>query len=103
MFWYNLLNNEREITVITPIIGIGFIILERIIPDQVLLKSKNWYVRVLIVNLLQLAIVILASFTWDIWFLNWQLFTINSLPSYIEGFFSYVIVTFIFYFTQFST
>ena len=81
-----------------PIIAIGLllIILERIIPDQKLPHVKGWWVRVVIVNSLQLGIIVLGAFTWDRWLLNWKLLSIN-LPPMLGGFLGYFVVTFVFY------
>jgi len=84
---------------LVPIIsaGIFLIVLERIIPDQKLPNARGWWLRVIIINLIQLGIIILASFTWDLWFLNWKPHPIVEIPPTLGGFISYVLVTFIFY------
>jgi len=82
------------------IIGLGlfFMILERLIPDQKLPHVKGWWTRVIIINLLQLGIVIIGSFTWDIWLKQYSLFSLSeSLSPAVGGFLSYFIITFVFY------
>ena len=57
------------------LIGFGVIIsglgclmtLERIFPDQKLKPVKNWWIRVLAINVFQLLLVVLASKTWEAW------------------------------------
>ena len=56
------------------LIGIVFIALENLIPNEKLATSKGWYKRVVIVNIFQLLILILAAYTWDIYFDKWQFF-----------------------------
>lgn len=82
------------------VIGIGasLMILERIIPDQKLPHVQGWWTRVIIINLIQLGVVILGSFTWDIWLKKFSLFTLSEYCSPIlGGFFAYFIITFVFY------
>ena len=53
--------------------------------------------RVVIINILQLGVVFLATFTWDKWFLDWRFFEFSGLPDFLGGFLSYLGVTFVFY------
>jgi len=79
-------------------IGIFLMILERVIPDQKLPHVKGWWTRVIIINLLQLGVVILGSFTWDKWLQGASLFSISeSVSPLAGGFLSYFIITFVFY------
>ncbi|CAA6810365.1 MAG: Desaturase [uncultured Campylobacterales bacterium] len=84
---------------ILPIIlfGIFLIILERIIPDRKLPSVKNWWIRVVFINLVQLLIVIIGIYTWDAWFKETQFFQFDFLPDFILGFLAYFVITFIFY------
>jgi len=84
---------------IFPILTLGFlfIVMERIIPDQNLPSVKGWWLRVVIINLFQLGIVILSMVTIDPFFQSQQAFKLNILPTPINGFISYIILTFIFY------
>lgn len=82
------------------IIGIGvfLMILERIVPDQKLPHVKGWWTRVIIINVLQLGIVILGSYTWDIWLKQFSLFSLSTqLSALTGGLVAYFIVTFVFY------
>lgn len=79
-------------------IGVGIMILERIIPDQKLPHVKGWWTRVIIINALQLGVVILGSYTWDNWLQKASLFTLsNSLSPFLGGLVGYLIGTFVFY------
>lgn len=78
--------------------GVSLFILERIFPDQKLPFVKGWWIRVVIVNILQLGVVILGKYTWDSWFaLKTNLFNLSYLHPMIGGFIGYFIVTFVFY------
>ena len=82
------------------IIGIGlfFIILERLIPDQKLPHVKGWWARVVFINIIQIGIVILGSYTWDQWLKKTSLFHLSEHVSMIGGgLLGYLVVTFIFY------
>ena len=78
--------------------GIFFIILERIIPDQKLPQVKGWWSRVVIVNIFQLAIVMVGGLTWDRWF---QAFSVLRLRDHFFDFpsavIAYLVLTFVYY------
>jgi sterol desaturase/sphingolipid hydroxylase (fatty acid hydroxylase superfamily) len=79
-------------------IGIFLMILERIIPDQKLPHVKGWWTRVLFINVIQLGVVLLGSYTWDHWLRNTSIFSLSSEVSpLLGGVLGYFIVTFIFY------
>lgn len=81
------------------IIGVGilFMVVERLIPDRVLPKVQGWWLRVTVINLLQVGIVLLGMVTWDRWFQSQQWYKWEGIPDFILGFFAYVCLTFIFY------
>ena len=56
-------------------------ILERTIPGWPLPKVRTWPFRVLMVNLVQLAVVILAGFSWEKWFTSSSLFHLSDVLS----------------------
>lgn len=79
-------------------IGVFFMILERIVPDQKLPEVKGWWARVMLINLLQIGIIYLGSYTWDKWFLSSSLFQLgDQLPAPVAALVSYFIITFVFY------
>ena len=84
-----------------PILGAGIflIVLERIIPDQKLPHVDGWWFRVVVINVLQLGVVVLAMNTWDKWFQSsdWQVFQLTGVPDFLGGLLSYFAVTLFFY------
>ncbi len=79
-------------------IGIFLMILERIVPDQKLPHVKGWWTRVIFINILQLGVVILGSYTWDIWLKKVSLFSVSAHVSpVVGGLLAYFIITFVFY------
>lgn len=79
-------------------IGLALIILERLIPDQKLPHVKGWWTRVIVINAIQLGIVFLGMFTWDIWLKKVSLFQLSEYVGPVTGgFISYFIITFVFY------
>ena len=48
-------------------IGIGFVIIERLWPAAGLPRVHAWWPRVVLINLIQLGIVVLAGYAWDRW------------------------------------
>jgi sterol desaturase/sphingolipid hydroxylase (fatty acid hydroxylase superfamily) len=81
------------------IVGTGLLLMaiERLIPDQVLQKVNGWWLRVIIINVLQLGVVLLADLTWNQW-LNVQFFSLAARFSPpMAAFICYLILTFVFY------
>lgn len=79
-------------------IFIGCFILERVAPGWELPNVKTWPIRVLIINLIQLGVILIAGITWEIWFSKWSIFHLSENVSPIAGgLISYFIGTFIFY------
>ena len=85
--------------VLSVIVGIGIllIILERIYPDRVLPTVKDWWTRVVLINIMQFGIVVLGMITWDVWFQGHQWFVLEGVPDFVLGFLGYLLITFVFY------
>ena len=76
----------------------GFIVLERVRPGRHLPSPPGWYARAALLNGIQLAIVVVAGFTWNHWFTGWSLFHLaGHLPGPAEGAVAWFIGTFVFY------
>ncbi len=79
-------------------IGVLFMVLERIVPDQKLPHVKGWWMRVCILNLFQIGILFLGKVTWDHWFQGQSFFHLsNDLNAPVGGFIAYLVITFVFY------
>lgn len=75
-----------------------FIIAERRLPGRALPHVPGWYLRVICLNVCQLAIVILAGYTWNRWLLGFSVVSIGgTMPSSVEGFLGWFFGTFVFY------
>jgi sterol desaturase/sphingolipid hydroxylase (fatty acid hydroxylase superfamily) len=73
-------------------------VLERSIPGWTLPKVATWSVRVLVVNLIQLGVVLLAGLTWERWLSSWSVLELSShVGPLLGGFIAYFVATFIFY------
>ncbi len=71
---------------------------ERAIPGWPLPKVRTWPLRVVAVNLIQIAIVLLAGVTWEKWLSSASLFKLEAhVGPTAGGFIAYFIATFIFY------
>ncbi|WP_242604611.1 sterol desaturase family protein [Legionella fairfieldensis] len=80
------------------VIFIGCFLLERLIPGWKLPHIKTWPVRVVLLNLIQMAVVILAGHSWEVWLSSWSLFHLSNYVSvWSGGFIAYFIATFVFY------
>lgn len=79
-------------------IFVGCFVLERIIPGWKLPHVKTWPVRVLLINAVQIGVITLAGYTWEIWLSSWSIFHISQYVSPAAGgFIAYFIATFVFY------
>jgi sterol desaturase/sphingolipid hydroxylase (fatty acid hydroxylase superfamily) len=74
-----------------------FFILERRLPGRELPEAPGWYVRAAFLNGCQLAIVVLAGVAWNRWFQGHSLFHVSGLTPVAQGFISWFIGTFVFY------
>ena len=80
------------------LIFVGCFILERSVPGWKLPHVKTWTVRVLLINAVQLAVVLLAGFTWEKWLASESLFHLSDhVTPIVGGCLAYFIATFIFY------
>lgn len=73
-------------------------LIERLSPGWKLPAVRTWPLRVILVNVFQLGVVLLAGVTWDRWLTRWSLFDLREYVSpALGGFIAYVIGTFVFY------
>lgn len=73
-------------------------ITERLIPGWKLPRVDTWPLRVIAVNFVQLAIVMLAGVSWERWLSRRSLFHgLTHLPPLAGAFVAYFIATFVFY------
>jgi len=78
--------------------GAFFLVLERLRPGRALPISRGWYVRALFLNVCQLGVVLVAGFTWSQWLQGPSLLHIaDVLPPLAQGFLSWFVGTFVFY------
>jgi len=79
-------------------VAIGCFCLERLIPGWPLPAVRTWPIRVLLVNLVQLGVVLVAGLTWERWFSSGALFELSASVSPLAGgMIAYFIATFVFY------
>jgi sterol desaturase/sphingolipid hydroxylase (fatty acid hydroxylase superfamily) len=81
------------------VISAGFIIsvvLERLFPRSPLPYKEGWFVRAVSFNLIQLVVLIIAEYTWNVWLEGPSIF---KLPwsSFWNGLFAYLVHTWVFY------
>jgi sterol desaturase/sphingolipid hydroxylase (fatty acid hydroxylase superfamily) len=76
----------------------GCFVLERLIPGWPLPRVRTWPVRVLLINLVQLAVVLIAGVTWERWLSSWSLLRLSTVVSPTAGgILAYFVATFVFY------
>lgn len=80
-------------------VGLGFMLLERSLPDQKLPHSNKWWIRAIAFNLAQLLVVYLGGFLWDAFLQRLSLFQLSSVvPNVVlQGGLGYLLSTFVYY------
>jgi sterol desaturase/sphingolipid hydroxylase (fatty acid hydroxylase superfamily) len=78
--------------------AIGCFVLERVVPGWRLPTVRTWPFRVVAINLAQLAVVLLAGYTWERWFSSASLFNLSArFNPVVGGLLAYFVATFVFY------
>ena len=73
-------------------------LLERLFPDQPLAYVPGWWKRVIAINLCQLVVVVIGTYTWEAWLPDAHLFHLRDFVSpLMGGIIAYLIHTWIFY------
>lgn len=73
-------------------------VLERLVPGWKLPKIKTWPLRVVLINLVQIGVVLLAGVSWEKWMSSFSLLQIgDQLHPLSGGIVAYFIATFVFY------
>jgi len=76
----------------------GMILIERLWPGQELPTVRGWWLRIAMVNAVQLGLVILAGFTWDRWCASSSLLKMSAwLGDIPAALITYFISTFVYY------
>lgn len=94
----NLLSQQLLPSVLLVVSTLFFFTWERLKPGRELPHSKNWYVRAIFINLIQLAMIGVAGVTWNKFFRQYTIFEFGAWQSpALEGLFYWFVGTFIFY------
>ena len=86
----------KSLTLVMLGIGLFCMLIERLKPGWVLPKVKTWPVRVILINLVQICVVVVAGLVWEKWFPK-SIFHLASWNPALAGLFAYFIATFVFY------
>lgn len=80
-------------------VGMGFMCLERLFPDQKLPHAPNWWFRAICFNLCQLCVVLLGGLIWDGYLQRVHLFDVPALidNEVAQGLVGYLVSTFVYY------
>lgn len=79
-------------------VAIGLFIVERLWPAMELPRVRAWWPRVILINLIQLGLVVLAGFTWDRWLQHASLFHLRDhLNDFSSAAVAYLVSTFVYY------
>jgi sterol desaturase/sphingolipid hydroxylase (fatty acid hydroxylase superfamily) len=73
-------------------------VIERVRPGWRLPRVRTWPIRVLLINAVQLAVVLLAGLTWERWLSAVSVFNLSDeVAPVLGGMLAYFIATFVFY------
>src|SRR5437899_2071164 len=73
-------------------------VLERMKPGWDLPQVRTWPLRVILINVVQLGVVLLAGLSWERWLSAWSLFHLSRhMGPAFGGLLGYLISTFVFY------
>lgn len=73
-------------------------VIERLFTGWRLPKVRTWPLRVVLINLVQVAVVVLAGFSWERWLSSVSVFHLSRhVPALAGGVIAYFIATFVFY------
>ncbi|STP10077.1 Uncharacterised protein [Legionella bozemanae] len=72
-FGYYVLTEFTMLKIVFALFLICFVI-ERLVPGWKLPHVKTWPIRVVLLNLVQIGVVTLAGYTWELWFSAWSIF-----------------------------
>lgn len=79
-------------------IGLGLVLIERLRPSMELPRVHAWWPRVILINLVQLGIVVVAGLTWDRWMEGISLFrSRDHMAPWAQGTVAYLVASFIYY------
>lgn len=84
-------------------IAAGFFVIERLWPANALPKVRAWWPRVIAVNLVQGAIILVAGYTWDRWLGGFSAIELRTLLGEsttgvaAQGTLAYLVSTFVYY------
>jgi sterol desaturase/sphingolipid hydroxylase (fatty acid hydroxylase superfamily) len=87
---------ESMLVVVLSVLACCFVI-ERLAPGWPLPSVRTWLLRVVLINLVQLGVVLLAGVSWERWLSSASVFDLSGLPPAAAGLLAYFIATFIFY------
>jgi sterol desaturase/sphingolipid hydroxylase (fatty acid hydroxylase superfamily) len=85
------------ICVVIFIIAISMIFYEYSRPGRQWPKVRNWWLRAILFNSLQVGTVYLAGVSWDRWMLNWKHDGLIDVNSFWGGILGYLVITLVFY------
>lgn len=73
-------------------------VLERLFSGWRLPKVPTWFSRVILINIVQLMVVLVAGISWERWFSSSSLLNLSTeMNPWLAGFAAYFIATFVFY------
>ena len=79
-------------------IALCMILIEKAWPSNELPIVHNWWTRIIFINFIQMLIIILAGYSWDLWFKEYSIINLRNKFSYpAQAIIAYFISTFIYY------
>jgi len=85
-------------TICTMLVAAGFLLLERLAPGRELPHAPGWYVRAILINIVQAAITFGTNRLWLDALLGASVFDLSAVPyPMLQGFIGWLVGTFFFY------
>lgn len=87
-----------HILLLLVLLALGMFLVERLWPARALPRVEGWAARIVLVNVLQLGVVLLAGVTWDRWLAGASLFQLRAhFGDWTQALIAYFISTFVYY------
>lgn len=77
--------------------GLVLVLLERLWPARTLPRVEGWWLRVVLINLMQMSVVIAGGFLWERWLQSYHIIQVSWPNPQVAALAGYLVITFVFY------
>ena len=98
LLYFQAINYRIRMIIYIALIACLFFILERLVNHKPFVKSKNWYRRAILLNLITLLVFYLGAISWDPYIRNLQIRSpLIETSAPFQGLVCYLVFNFVFY------